>query len=157
MGTRKPENSARRRDRFLCRFSASVLGHLEEPVLLQGSWRRPVVFFFRKAFGLCALAGCSSYNACNTGAQSRNAVYVRPYFPLTLWRTQLTRYHGAHARACCTPAGARELSCLSSSETVFLLRASKPLSGTGHCETRRAKAKRDLSCTKEAKRRVSVG
>ena len=33
--------------------------------------------------------------------------------------------------------------------------ASKPLSGTGHCKTRRGKAKRDLSCTKGVKRRPS--
>ena len=42
----------------------------------------------RKAFALCAL-GCSPYNARNRGAQSRNAVYVHPYFPLTLWRIPL--------------------------------------------------------------------
>ena len=43
----------------------------------------------KKAFGLCALAGCSPYNAGNRGAESRNAVYVRLYFPLTLWRIPL--------------------------------------------------------------------
>ena len=35
----------------------------------------------KKPFGLCALAGCSPYNARTRGTESRNAVYVRPYFP----------------------------------------------------------------------------
>ena len=38
---------------------------------------------------------------------------------------------------------------------LFVARASKPLSGTGHSKTSGAKARRDSSCTKAAKRRHS--
>ena len=41
-------------------------------------------------------------------------------------------------------------------QSLFGTCASKPLSGTGHCKTSRAKARRDFSCTKGVKRRHSA-
>ena len=110
------------RDRFLCRFSAPVLGSSETGSFVArqlaasrffSKWfvdaavcvcyslarcvgpdrdvasNSPAVAVggavARKALGLCALVGCSPYNAGNRGAQSCNAVYVHPYFLLTLW------------------------------------------------------------------------
>ena len=99
------------RDRFLCRFSAPVLGSsetasfvarqlaasrffqnglltvqfvcathqrvvLHQTVMLHQTAQRSRLAVARKAFGLCALAGCSPYNARNRGAQSHDALCI---------------------------------------------------------------------------------
>ena len=49
----------------------------------------------------------------------------------------------------------RSVSFIEHTGFFFASCASKPLSGTGHCKTKKSKAKRDPSCTRWVKRRPS--